>query len=255
MTHNELGDHLFTQSVFDAVRLVMAAEREYQQRHGRDMEYILNEHEFYVMRVGNRVASLLSHCEQLVHSIFFLSNYRETPTMSRVGITRTKHLRYGIESYIVRTQTLYDLVLKLVDAVFHLTNADSQYRHSTIVQNMKVKQTDIPKFLKRLKKKLDQYRDARHAVIHHGRHQEEDLYRLELYSELEEDYRRMGQDIPLEFSFLPETKRELIRELIKKRKTQYSRFNSTAFQHISDILAALHEWFTKEEHQLRLLNQ
>lgn len=255
MTHDKLRDHRLTKLVFDAVRPIMVAEHEYQQRHGRGAEYIPDEHGFYLMHVGNRLATLLSHCEQLAHAVLFLSNYRETSATLRAGITRAKHIRYGMESYIVRTQTLYDLVIKLVDAVFHLTNGDAQCRHSTVVQNLKVKRTDVPKLLARLQKKLTDFRDARHKVIHRGGYQEEDLYRLELYTELEESYRRVGQDIPDDFAFLQEAKREMIRELIKKQKTRYTRFNAAVFQLVSDVLDSLYGHFVEGERRLRLISR
>lgn len=255
MHHDNLRDHRFTKLVFDAVRPTVVADNEYQQLHGRSAEYVPDEHGFYLLRVGNRLAMLLSHCEQLAHAVLFLSNYRETTATLRAGITRAKHIRYGIESYIVRTQTLYDLVLKVVDSVFHLTNADAQCRYLTIVQNLKVKQTDVPKPLARLNKKLQDFRNARNKVIHRGGYQEGDLFRLELYTELEESYRRAGQDIPSDFIFLPEAKREMIRELIKKRKTQYTRFNAAVFQLVSDVLDSLYGHFIEEERRLRFISR
>ena len=233
----------------------MVAEYEFQQRHGRDAEYIPDEYEFYLMRVGNRLATLLAHCEQLAHSILFLTNYRETTATRHAGVTRAKHIRYEIESYIVRTQTLYDLVLKLVDAVFHLTNADTQCRHPTIVQNLRVKRTNVPKLLSKLQKKLTDFRDARHKIIHRGGYQEEDLYRLELYTELEESYRRAGQDMPPDMAFLPEAKREMIQELIRKQKALYTRFNDSVFQLIGDIFDCLYGHFVKEERRIQLMIQ
>lgn len=255
MKYEQLMKHHFTKSVLDAVRPEIAAEHEYKVQHGREAEYIPDEYGFYLMRVGNRLATLLSHCEQLIHSIFFITNYRETPTTRRAGITRAKHIRYGIESYIIRTQTVYDLVLKLVDAVFHLTNADSQCRHSTIVLNEKVRQSNIPSVLKPLRKKLESFRDARNTVIHRGGYREDDLYRLELYSVLEEEYYRADQDIPRELAFLPEAKREKIRDLVRKRKTQYTQFNYATFKLVAEVLDSLQEYFIKEESRLRRSNQ
>jgi len=128
MRPSALIDHSLTKTIFEAVRPVMIAEENYRRTHGPGSEYPLDEYEFYLMRVGNRLATLLSHCEQLSHAIHFMSTFRQTEASTRSGVTRTKHLRYCIENYIVRTQTLYDLILKLVDAVFHLLNSDTQCR-------------------------------------------------------------------------------------------------------------------------------
>ncbi len=168
MELNELHNHVFTRTVFDATKPLIEAEHEHRKIHGRDSDYPSDEFEFYILRVGNRLATLLSHCEQLEHSVLFMSNYRQTQALTNAGISRTKYLRYSVENYIIRTQTLYDIVLKLIDAVFHLTNADSQCRDFTIVENLKVKQSNIPALLKPLRKKIKEFKDDRHIIIHRG---------------------------------------------------------------------------------------
>ena len=252
MKPEELINHAFVSEVFDAARPAMTAEHDYVLRHGHGAEYVPDEYELYLMRVGQRLAALLIHCEQLSYGIFFMSNFRMTPAMARAGITRAKHLRYSIENYIIRTQTLYDLVLKLVDAVFHLKNADSQCRHATIVQNLKVKRTPVPDVLKPLHKKLNEFQKARHTVIHSA-YQDDDLFRLESYSTLEEIHRRSGDEFPDDLAFLPKAREKMTRETIRKRKAQYTRFNSRAFKLVSDVLTALHVHFTEERRRLGLV--
>jgi hypothetical protein len=184
-----------------------------------------------------------------------MSNYRQTAATGRAGITRTKHLRYNIESYIIRTQALYDLVLKLIDAVFHLLNSDSQCRHAIIVQNLKVKQTEISNVLKPLRKKLSEFEQARHTIIHRGTYQDDELYSLELFTELEDSYRKSGDDLPVDIAFIPEARVEMTRELINKRKAQYTRFNSRVLQLVSDVFTVLHERFREEERRFRILTE
>ena len=157
------------------------------------------------------------------------------------------------QNYIIRTQTVYDLVLKLIDAVFHLQNSDTQCRHLTITQNVKVKQTEVPNMLKPIRKKLREFEQARHTVIHHGAHQDDELSPLELFTTLEGIYRRSGETLPADLSFMPELRIEMTRELIKKRKDQYARFNSCILELISDVLEVLHKQFEKEERHLRVL--
>jgi hypothetical protein len=120
---------------------------------------------------------------------------------------------------------------------------------------LKVKRTNVPKLLARMQKKLTDFRDARHEIIHRGGYEETDLHRLELYTELEESYRRAGQDIPPDMAFLPEARREMIQELIKKRRTQYTRFNSAVFQLVADVFDCLYGHFVDEERRIRLMIQ
>ena len=64
MTAEELKEHAFVKAVFEAVRPVMVAEHEFQLKH-RGAKWVPDEYQFYLSRVGNRLATLLSHCEQL----------------------------------------------------------------------------------------------------------------------------------------------------------------------------------------------
>lgn len=243
--------HPFTRKVLEAVRPVIAAEHEYKKRHGRQAEFVPDEYEFYLKQVGNILSVLLSHCEQLEHALLFMSNYRETPAMSRAGITRAKHLRFHLENYIIRTQTLYDLVLQLVDAVFHLTNGAREICHKIIVNNIKVKHTEIPSKLKPLRKKLGEFINARHDVVHRGYYQDPDLYRVELYSVLEKDIKESGNDMPEHLSYVPNARKEIIREFIGSRKAKYSRFNACIFQLVSDIFDVLSRHFDEERLRLK----
>ncbi len=145
---------------------------------------------------------------------------------------------------------MYDLVLKLVDGVFHLTNADSQCRHETIVNNLKVKRTEVPKLLKRLDKRLKEFSDARHTIVHRGGYHDEKLHRLETISVLQESYVESGDELSGHLSSIPELGRELIRELIMERKDAYTRFNSSAFQLVSEVLDTLLEHFASQERRL-----
>ena len=254
MTSDELNNHEFTRALFEAVRPVMASEHEYHQSHVRAAEYIPDEYEFYVLRVGNRLATLISQCRGLEDAVLFMSAFRQTRSMAVAGINRTRCVRYSMENYIIRTQTLYDVVLKLVDAVFHLTNADSQCRDGTIIQNLKVKRSEVPARLKPLRRKLTEFESARHNIIHHGGyHDDQDLYRLELYTEVEDSHARSGDDLPDDLRFVPAVQAELTREFIRNRKAQYRRFNDRVIDLVSDVLAALLDPFSVETHSLRIL--
>ncbi len=252
MTADELRAHPFSKTLLNAARPLVAAEHAFEQEHPGG-EWVPDELEFYVLRAADRWALLLSHCEQLSHGLLFFSTYRHTAPATRGGASRHKYLRYMIENYIVRTQTLYDLVLKLVDAVFHLTNADRQCRHDTIVRNLKVARTELPAALKRLQKKVKEFGEARNMVVHQGGFQEPDLYRLELFAELEEDFARSGEEIPARFAFVPDARQEMSRDLIRNRKRKYSRFNSAVFELLSLLFDQLLEVFEKEAHGLGLV--
>lgn len=249
MTAEELSGHALARCVFESTVPVLAAGRAYELEHPGE-ERDLDEREFYVMRVGNRLAHVLSHCEQLEHAPWFLSVYRETRSAARAGATREKYLRFMIESYIVRTQTLYDLALKVTDAVFHLTNADSQCRNQTVTQNLKVKRTAVPGALKSLHKHLDKFVEDRNVVVHRGGYRCDDLDTVELYAEVERSYALRGQVLPQEIAFVPEGRTFLTRDMIRVKKDEYSNFSATAFELVSALFDLLHGQFVDQEKRL-----
>jgi hypothetical protein len=250
MKARELTEHAFSQALFEAVRPAMVAQHEFEKAHPGG-KYLPDEHEFYLLRVGNRLAVLLSHCEQLDQALVYFSTFRETPTARRAGASRQKYLRYMTENYIVRTQTTEDLVLKLIDAVFHLTNADAQCRHQTIAKNLRVSCTEVPKVLRKLHKRLTDFSEARNIVVHRGGYQEDDLHRMELYAEVEDIYTRTGEPLPTDLAFVPAVRREATRDFVSARRRQYARFNSSIFGLVSEVLDAMLMQFTDEEARVR----
>mgnify|MGYP006894300680 CR=1 FL=1 len=93
--------------------------------------------------------------------------------------------------------------------------------HKWIPPQVLVKRTKLPSKLKPLRKKLDQFRNACHEIVHRGFYQEPDLYRLELYSCLEETARTSGYNLPNHLSHVPEARIELTREFVRDRKAKY----------------------------------
>ena len=149
MEIDELRQHHFFRRALDAARPVLLdIDAPGGKRLRKEERRLPDEHEYFVLRVGNTLSQLFSCCEQLEHGLHFIANYRETEVMRKAGITRAKHLTYNVENYLIRSQVLYDRALRLTDAVFHLTNGEAQCTHATIVNNVKVAHTGVPKALR-----------------------------------------------------------------------------------------------------------
>jgi hypothetical protein len=115
MSDKYLLEHPFTKIVLEDVRPILINSTK------ANRDFLMNTHseyEFYIARVANRAAILISHCEQLNHSVYILCNYSISKAAKEAGITKAKYIRYSLENYIIRTQTIYDIILKLVDAIF-----------------------------------------------------------------------------------------------------------------------------------------
>lgn len=253
MELDELRQHVFLTRAFAAARPALLDIQAPGGKWLRNEERRLpDEHEYFVLRVGNTLSQLLTCCEQLEHGLHFIANYRETDAMKKAGITRAGHLRYNVENYLIRSQVLYDRALRLADAVFHLRNGEAQCTHATIVNNVKVAHTGVPKALKSLRKVLARFVEARHEIIHRGTFQDEELERIEMITILEQESE--GESLDQALRNLPEVRKEWTRALISSRKRRYRRFNSTAFQAVSDLLDELSDQFDQENRRMAQLH-
>jgi len=209
-----------------------------------------DEHEFYLLGVGKAIAELLTCCEHLQNIPLFLSNYHETPSMKRAGINRQRHIVFHIESYIIRVQGLFDRVLKLIDAVFHLLNDPKNCRSHIILKNVKVKHhATVLSTVKKLKKLLERYAEQRNEVIHAGSFQEDRLRILEMYYIVENSERIEGKPPSFDYAGL---KSEMTREIVTDKKKEFTAFNVELAACLIEVFVVLAPCYTREEHALRL---
>ncbi len=209
-----------------------------------------DEHEFYLLGVGKALVEVLTCCEHLQNIPLLLSNYHETPSMKRAGINRQRHIVFHIESYIIRVQGIFDRVLKLMDAVFHLLNDPKNCRPHIILKNVKVKHHDpVLSAVKKLEKLLDRYAAQRNEVIHAGSFQEDRLRVLEMYYVLENAERVEGKQPSRDYAGL---KSEMSREIVTEKKKEFTAFNAELAACLIEVFAALAPCYTREEHVLRL---
>jgi hypothetical protein len=144
---------------------------------GPDRE--LDERQFYIQSVGHALAHALTWCNQLDLAIKFLSNYEYG---KETGTNRADHLIYNVENYLIRLNSVYDRMLHLVNAAFHLCIHDEHVGHQVIVTNIHVThRAAVPISLKRIKKFLSKYEQARHSIIHRTSLLDKKLRRIEMF--------------------------------------------------------------------------
>lgn len=147
----------------------------------------LSEYEYYLLAVGSTISEFLSSLEYLQHTSYYLNEFRPTKRQREAGITHYCHIQYHTEAFIIRAASLYDRVLILVDAIFHL-GIDSRYiTHDIIVSNAHIKSSKILPTLKALKKIVDKYRDPRNTVIHRQSYTDNELRLIAFYSILNQE--------------------------------------------------------------------
>jgi hypothetical protein len=208
-----------------------------------------DEHEFFLIGVAIAMAELLNCCHQLSQIPVLLANHRQTATMDKAGINRHSMIVYHIENYLIRTQSVLDRTLKLVDAVFHLLNAPKNCRYDVVIQNVKVQVSDIPEPIKKLRKLLERYAGLRNEIIHHHSIKENALRRLDLFFILE----RWGKISPNHNSSnIQEHIKDTIFEILWFKKKELVEFNNEIAASLNLIFDKLTPYYKREDGALRL---
>jgi hypothetical protein len=208
-----------------------------------------DEHEYFLLGVATAMAELLNCCQQLSQIPVFLASHRQTAAMDKAGINRHSMIVYHIENYLIRTQSVLDRTLKLVDAVFHLTNDPRNCRFDVVMRNVKVQISDIHEPLKKLRKLLERYTGVRNEIIHHHSIKDDALRRLEMYFLLERWEKISPSDKP---SDIKEQIKDNIFEILWFKKKELVEFNNEIEASLKLIFDRLAPYYRREESALRL---
>lgn len=186
--------------------------------------------EYYCILVGKTLSHVLTICRQLEHSVLYFSSFSPTQKMKKANITRQSHLLYCIENYIIRTQSMYDRLLVLVDRVFELYNPSHIISHELIISNSHIQHSSIPSKLKVLRKVIKDYYRDRNMIIHEHELLEDDIRELEAYTILS-----ISEDPLKGQSALTENVNYLARQIIKNKTKEFSKVNHDSFIILGDI--------------------
>ena len=211
----------------------------------------IDEYQFYVMRVGYSLAHLITWIEQLEHAVYYLSDFSYSKEAKIKGVSRSHHLLYNVENYLIRLQSIYDRALQLTNKVFHLLIEESNISHSVIVSNLKVSRTKISSLLKSLQRSIKAQARERHEIVHRNSYQDPQLRRLELFYMFDED---TWKDEPGKPSFqgLSHMRSQLLKQVVAEKKKEFSDINESLFEKVDLLLLGLHEQYNKESLRLKL---
>jgi hypothetical protein len=208
-----------------------------------------DEHEFFHLGTGTCLVEVLSCCHQLNQISMYLGNHRQTPAMEKAGINRHSLIVYHVENYVIRTQSLLDRVLKLVDAVFHLTNDPRNCRYDVVIKNVKLQVSDVPESVKSLRTLLSRYSAVRSEVVHYHSIKEDDLRRLDLFF-LAERWERLSPERNL--TNVGGLVKEATQEVLRGKKKEFVEFNREIASAIAHIFDKLSPYYIREDKALRL---
>ena len=230
---DKLGSHRFpSRAMQSGLEIIKQASPDGLAAAAPEFERELDKREYYLLDVSTTIAHLLILCQQLDHTVLYLSAFSPTDRMKRSGINRANQLQYTIENFLIRVPALYDRVLQLTNAVFFLGLHPKHCRHDTIIRNAHVAATDIPETLKSLYRLTAGYRQDRNTVIHRRSYVADDLRTLELF------HMEFVQN-KVEKENLPYVTSYLTREIVQDRSKEYKGFNSEIFGQLILLFDAL----------------
>ncbi len=248
---NALGEHTLVTLAFNDAKGIVDLLTDSSPNIDAPYKRLPDEYEFYVLRVGSSLASLLHVCLQLDQALFYMSNCRITQAMRKARITRPEHLLYNIENYIIHTQMLYDRILQLVNAVVHLCNSRENCTDKVISANVKVKQTNLPRLLKSMKKRLGSYKAMRIKIVHHESYHDDELQGLSYISNTLLSSPELARTNPELSNEVHEFIDYRARGFARGKKNEYARFNTKVFK---ELLTFFDELRLVYEQQKRILD-
>jgi hypothetical protein len=241
-TLDDLEKHPLVGRCFkDAIRLVIELEDSRPLTVKPSWKREPYEYEYYQLKVGSTLTTLLNACQQLTDSVLYLSSFTPSKRMKQHGVTRQRHVQYCIESYIVHAQSICDKLLVLVDAVFHLGNSNESIGYASIGTNIHVRMSGIDKELKAMNKIRNKYSYVRNEIIHHANFQEDDLRLLQGFSLVRDSM----QDDRLNSQL-----KGFTREYIQKKIVEFNGHVALLFEHLYRTLNALDKIYQKKKRAL-----
>lgn len=253
MYSTEIYKHSFARNVIEKLFPIKKVIEEPETILSEEIKYnrLLDEHEYYVICVGDALAQLTSTFRQLEHIIFYLSTFTPTKRMKEHSINRHDHLLYQIENFFIRSQSIYNRMLKLVDNVFHIGNNPHNISHNVIISNFHVKQSDIENSIKNFKKLTKSYKENRDTIIHRKSYRDEDLIKLGAYYGYLDLMLVQEDEDPAYKNMLNFLTKETLKKLIRDKTKEFEEFNEKAFNSIKEIFDQLENKFNNKEKELR----
>lgn len=231
-TSNALDKHPFASlALLYGVRILKVIEKPHTVLKAKgEYKRDPSEAEYYCISVAKTLSHVLSICQQLEHSVLYFSSFSPSQKMKKASITRQSHLLYCIENYIIRTQSMYDRLLVLIDRVFELYNPSHRISHELIISNLHIQHSSIPSKLQVLRKVIKDYYHDRNMIIHEQGYLEDNLRELEAYTILS------NSEGPLKGQpDLIEEIKYLAMQIIKNKTKEFAKVNHDSFVILGDI--------------------
>jgi hypothetical protein len=239
--YEDLIEHPFVKQVLqDALLFVKNKDLSQKLRQSKP---IFNKNEAYILFIAQTLFSLLTIYEHLTLIPIYLKSFSLSEEIKKEGVTQHFHVLLCIENYIIKTQSLYDRMLQLVDVVFNIYNPSNQINHNIIIHNLHVKNSGLPSALQKLKKLVKKYSEDRNKIIHR-----------ECYRDKGIPFIKALEIIPEEgnYSFKKELKSFSI-IYVKNKIKEFEKMNTNIFVAVGNIFGNLIERYKKQKEEDELI--
>lgn len=200
----------------------------------------LTEYQYYVQKVGFFLAHTISWCKQLDLAIELLSNF----DYSKKNASRSEHLIYNIENYLIRVKSVQDRVLQLVNAVFHLCINEANVNNGVIVSNYKIQhRPEILKSIKAIGKYLSDHEQIRHTLIHRHSLIDKDLKKIELFYLNDFEHIEDEQRVRV-YKYV---RTEKLKSFLSIKKTEFKKINNDLYELIDALLISLKPEYERQK--------
>lgn len=247
VTYTSVHEHPFVQAILaESVEVGRASGFDPVQ----DDDYPpLDELQFYIVRVGYSIAHTLTWVQQLHHAVLFIGDFGYDRRLRDEGINRSHHLIYNVENYLVRLQSVYDRLLQLTNAVFHICMSNELVSHGLIVSNLHVARTKVPQLLKAVRKTIQGKAEDRNTIVHKHSYMDPKLRRLELlYTLTEETWRPRRPEIT--YKNLCRVRSQQMREVTAAKKEEFDAINAALVHALLPLLTELHVQYEARKKRL-----
>ncbi|TDX26803.1 hypothetical protein DFO67_11568 [Modicisalibacter xianhensis] len=198
-----------------------------------------NEQDEYMFSCAKALSNLEGSIQKAKRSLAFL-DLDTLEAIAHNDETRADLIELWVDNSIIRTQSIYERSLILVNRVCYLGIANERISHENIVCNEHVRKFGVDGLIKSINKKCKEYRIIRNVVIHHDRYSEEELDNISLILRANQASKENGGEEIADESFIEQITRDYL-SAKNVELTDYLRKIEGAIEELYDSLIPIYQ--------------
>ncbi len=127
-----------------------------------------DENEYYNANVFKKIMNIISSFDRLEQAHIFIKRFRQSKLFLKQNITQDIWIEYHYSIHLLTIVSIMDLALILTNEVYRIGLREKDCNYDTILKNYWIKDSQVAIVLKDLDKKVQNYRNPRNTLVHHG---------------------------------------------------------------------------------------